>query len=243
MTPPSRLDSRDGMADTKPEQHVNLGPVTVADQRLHDRINHGPVVAGLPSAFPWFQFFGDANQNGLFPQQLPGPAQPAWDGEVPQQAVSEGPGKPVLAPPDKDDGADNSFLTFALPQALQVGASSDEATSTSLVAPHSTHKKSKRGMAYLFTSLLGLLSVLIQGLLERFDRQLDTMVFLDREFLQGAEHIAIVEAAGIGKFFPLHQVNNRHGGRDRAGAAKDLVAGVLNDAVFHFQTDAHGITA
>jgi len=216
--------------------------VTVADRFLQDRINHGPDVAGLPSAFPWFQFFGDANQNELFPQQLPGPAQPAWDGEVPQQAVSEGPGRPDLEPPDKDDGADKSFFTFALPQALQVGASSDEATSTSLVAPHSAHKKSKRGMAYLLTSLLGLLRILIQGLLERFDRQLDTMVFLDGELLQGAEHIAIVEAAGIRKSLPLHQINNRHGGGDRTGAAKDLVAGVLNDAVFHFQADAHGIT-
>ena len=75
----------------------------------------------------------------VLPQQLPGPAQPAWAGELPQQAVSEGPGRPVLATPDREEGADSSFFRFTLPQALQVGVSSTEATSTSLVAPHSSH--------------------------------------------------------------------------------------------------------
>ena len=95
----------------------------------------------------------EARQNEFSPQQLPGPAHPAWAGELPQQAVSEGPGRPGLATPDKDDGAESSFFRFTLPQALQLGASSDEATSTSLIAPHSTHKKSKRGMACSSTSL------------------------------------------------------------------------------------------
>jgi hypothetical protein len=94
-----------------------------------------------------FHRFTEARQNEVFPQQLPGPAHPAWAGELPQQAVSEGPGSPCLATPDKDEGAESSFFRFTLPQALQVGDSAGDATSTSLVAPHSTHKKSKRGMA------------------------------------------------------------------------------------------------
>jgi len=96
----------------------------------------------------------EARQNEVFPQQLPGPAQPACAGELPQQAVSEGPGSPCLATPDKDEGAESSFFRFTLPQALQLGDSSDEATSTSLIAPHSTHKNSKRGMTFLFTSAI-----------------------------------------------------------------------------------------
>lgn len=75
----------------------------------------------------------------VLPQQLPGPAQPAWAGELPQQAVSEWPGRPILATPDREEGADSSFFRFTLPQTLQVGVSSAEATSTSLVAPHSSH--------------------------------------------------------------------------------------------------------
>jgi len=40
---------------------------------------------------------------GPFPQQLPGPAQPAWTGSEPQQAVSPGPGILGLPEPDKDE--------------------------------------------------------------------------------------------------------------------------------------------
>jgi len=56
-----------------------------------------------------------------FPQQLPGPAQPAWTAELPQQAVSPDPGSPCLATPDKEEGAESSFFSFALPHAVQVG--------------------------------------------------------------------------------------------------------------------------
>jgi len=58
-------------------------------------------------------------QNEFFPQQLPGPAQPACAGELPQQAVSPGPGSPLLAAPDREDVAESSFFRFALPHVLQ----------------------------------------------------------------------------------------------------------------------------
>jgi len=50
------------------------------------------------------------------PQQLPGPAHPAaWPGEEPQQAVSPGPGIPVLGDPDMEEGAERSLFMFLLP--------------------------------------------------------------------------------------------------------------------------------
>jgi hypothetical protein len=54
-----------------------------------------------------------------FPQQLPGPAQPAWPGEEPQQAVSPGPGMAPDGVPDRDEWADISFLTLLLPHCSQ----------------------------------------------------------------------------------------------------------------------------
>ena len=40
---------------------------------------------------------------GRFPQQLPGPAQSAWSGDTPQQAVSPGPGTRFLFGPDREE--------------------------------------------------------------------------------------------------------------------------------------------
>jgi len=54
-----------------------------------------------------------------FPQQLPGPAQPARPGDDPQQAVSPGPGIPAEAVPEREEWADMSFLRLPLPQRLQ----------------------------------------------------------------------------------------------------------------------------
>jgi hypothetical protein len=54
-----------------------------------------------------------------FPQQLPGPAQPAWPGDDPQQAVSPGPGIAEEDVPDRDEWADMSFLRLPLPQRWQ----------------------------------------------------------------------------------------------------------------------------
>jgi len=59
---------------------------------------------------------GKARQNFL-PQQLPGPAQPASRGAVPQQDVSPGPGRRADAEPESDEGAAGSFLIFVEPQA------------------------------------------------------------------------------------------------------------------------------
>jgi len=87
-------------------------------------------------------------QRAFFPQQLPGPAQPAWAGELPQQAVSPGPGRPRLADPDRLDVAESNFFNFALPQLLQAGSVSDDVTSSSLIAPHSVHRNSKIGMTF-----------------------------------------------------------------------------------------------
>jgi hypothetical protein len=54
-----------------------------------------------------------------FPQQLPGPAQPARPGDDPQQAVSPGPGMEEEVVPDRDEWADMSFLRLPLPHRLQ----------------------------------------------------------------------------------------------------------------------------
>lgn len=53
---------------------------------------------------------------GYFPQQLPGPAQPAWLGLDPQQEVSPGAGARFLEGPDMDEWAERSFLRLRLPQ-------------------------------------------------------------------------------------------------------------------------------
>jgi hypothetical protein len=82
------------------------------------------------------------------PQQLPGPAQPAWEGEVPQHAVSPGPGRLFLDAPDMDECAESNFFRLLLPHEPQTGASLRAATSISLVCPQSWHKKSKRGMVF-----------------------------------------------------------------------------------------------
>jgi hypothetical protein len=123
----------------------------------NEQLEIGPSVL-QPSLTGWacishacFPFI-EGRQKEVFPQQLPGPAQPACAGELPQQEGSPDPGSPCLVAPDKEDGAESSFLRLTLPQALQVGESSDEETSTSLVSPHSTHKRSKSGMAFFFTS-------------------------------------------------------------------------------------------
>ena len=60
-----------------------------------------------------------AIRSQAFPQQLPGPAQPAWPGDDPQQAVSPGPGMEEEAVPDRDEWADMSFLRLPLPHRLQ----------------------------------------------------------------------------------------------------------------------------
>jgi len=65
------------------------------------------------------RFRADNPYPWAFPQQLPGPAQPACPGLEPQQAVSPGPGIRSLDPPEKAAGADSIFLTFPLPQLLQ----------------------------------------------------------------------------------------------------------------------------
>jgi hypothetical protein len=52
----------------------------------------------------------------VFPQQLPGPAQPALAGLEPQQAVSPGPGTLDMDAPDKDEWAEIIFLSFTLLQ-------------------------------------------------------------------------------------------------------------------------------
>jgi hypothetical protein len=73
----------------------------------------------------------------LRPQQLPGPAQFACAGDDPQHAVSPGPGMLFLAAPDMDECAESIFLRFRLPQDSQMGASFNEATSTSWILPQS----------------------------------------------------------------------------------------------------------
>ncbi len=49
-----------------------------------------------------------------FPQQLPGPAQPACVGVDPQQGVSPGPGNLEIEAPDRDEWAEIIFLRLVL---------------------------------------------------------------------------------------------------------------------------------
>ena len=50
-----------------------------------------------------------------FPQQLPGPAQPAYVGVDPQQGVSPGPGNLDIEAPERDEWAEIIFLRLVLP--------------------------------------------------------------------------------------------------------------------------------
>ena len=56
-----------------------------------------------------------------FPQQLPGPAQPASVGVEPQQAVSSAPGNLGVTVPERDDGVEIIFFRLVLPQVLHTG--------------------------------------------------------------------------------------------------------------------------
>jgi hypothetical protein len=80
------------------------------------------------------------------PQQLPGPAHPAFVGVEPQQDVSPGPGNFEELEPDIDECAESIFLRFSLPHPAHRGLSVEDEIRTSLTSPHSTHKKSKRGI-------------------------------------------------------------------------------------------------
>jgi len=84
------------------------------------------------------------------PQQLPGPAQPAWfPGADPQQAVSPGPGMAWVRGPDMEEWADISFLSPCWPHSGQTGLEPAEETSSSKVFPHAGQRKSKRGILHL----------------------------------------------------------------------------------------------
>jgi len=80
-----------------------------------------------------------ANQ-AAFPQQLPGPAQPADDGFDPQQAVSPGPGSPELCFPEREEWAESIFFIFLLLHDLHPMLSSEDDTRNSLISPQSRHK-------------------------------------------------------------------------------------------------------
>jgi hypothetical protein len=90
----------------------------------------------------------------FLPQQLPGPAHPAAEGGLPQQAVSPRPGSLFLATPDIDDGVDGNFLRFWLPQLPQDGFSLPATpVRTSVVLPQSMHSYSYKGISNLHPSL------------------------------------------------------------------------------------------
>jgi hypothetical protein len=78
--------------------------------------------------------------SGPFPQQLPGPAQPAWTGSEPQQAVSPGPGILGFPEPDNDEWAESNFLRLELPQAEHSGLACAVVTRISVIFPQSKHK-------------------------------------------------------------------------------------------------------
>jgi hypothetical protein len=95
-------------------------------------------------------FLGERFYCGILPQQLPGPAQPAWPpGAEPQQAVSPGPGMACCRAPDMEEWAASSFLSPRPPHSGQAGFAVAELTRSSLVFPHSGQRKSKRGIIHL----------------------------------------------------------------------------------------------
>jgi len=61
-----------------------------------------------------------AHNHPVLPQQDPGPAQCAWDGELPQQAVSPGPGKSLAFRPVRELVVDINRFVRALPQLGQI---------------------------------------------------------------------------------------------------------------------------
>jgi hypothetical protein len=75
----------------------------------------------------------------ILPQQEPGPAQCAWEGVLPQQAVSFGPGISLAFRPDRELVVDISRFVRALPQPGQVKESLLLIASTSLFLPHERH--------------------------------------------------------------------------------------------------------
>lgn len=89
-----------------------------------------------------------------FPQQLPGPAQPAVDGDEPQQAVSPPPGKCWPLVPELDEWAESSLLRFSLLQLLQRTGSSAVITRISVMVAHSWHRYSNSGMGVSLGSLV-----------------------------------------------------------------------------------------
>jgi hypothetical protein len=71
------------------------------------------------------------------PQQDPGPAQPAWAGLEPQQAVSPAPGKERFRPPLSELVADMSLRAFRPPQEGQTKGEAESMTNNSPVNPQS----------------------------------------------------------------------------------------------------------
>jgi hypothetical protein len=113
--------------------------------------SNGDLPLRSPSRFTFLVLAGGVKRThliytGRFPQQLPGPAQSAWPGDKPQQAVSPGPGIRFLFGPDREEWAERSFFRLWPPQVLHLGLSSEPAMRSSLVSPQSIHKKSKRGI-------------------------------------------------------------------------------------------------
>jgi hypothetical protein len=82
----------------------------------------------------------DAGDTGqlVFPQQDPGPAQPACPGTLPQQAVSAGPGSRAASRPVIELVGDISLVVRSLPQYGHTSASVPESANTSPARPHSS---------------------------------------------------------------------------------------------------------
>jgi hypothetical protein len=77
---------------------------------------------------------------GYFPQQLPGPAQPARLGLDPQQEVSPEPGTRLLEGPEVDEWAERSFLRLRLPQFRHRTCSPELATRISVISLQSKQR-------------------------------------------------------------------------------------------------------
>jgi hypothetical protein len=82
----------------------------------------------------------DYVQEKDFPQQLPGPAQPALDGFEPQHVVSPGPGNLSSDAPVREDGVDIIFFRLVLPHSLHSGWSFEKVIRISFSFPQSRQR-------------------------------------------------------------------------------------------------------
>jgi hypothetical protein len=107
---PQKKRGRNSTLDTFPQALVTrVGSCHIVESAFPQMVVYCPPPAAKAVAF--------LRVRQAFPQQLPGPAQPAVAGEFPQHAVSPAPGRLLFLTPEREETGESIFLTWALPQA------------------------------------------------------------------------------------------------------------------------------